>query len=136
MIRVYSPLTVEEETIVRKSVDVGYTVHRELGPGFKERIYEEAFCLELSLRGMSFERQKRIEVRYKQQSIPGQKVDLVVEGTVLIELKSVPRLRRIHKAQVISYLKTTGLRVGLLMNLNSEWFKTGIRRVVYTPGPR
>ncbi len=102
MLRVYSPLTVEEETIVRKSVDVGYTVHRELGPGFKERIYEEAFCLELSSRGMSFERQKRIEVRYKQQSIPGQKVDLIVEGTVLIELKSVPRLRRIHKAQVIS----------------------------------
>ena len=136
MLRVYSPLTVEEETIVRKSVDVGYTVHRELGPGFKERIYEEAFCLELSSRGMRFERQKRIEVRYKQQSIPGQKVDLIVEGTVLIELKSVPRLRRIHKAQVISYLKTTGLRVGLVMNFNSEWFKTGLRRVVYTPGSR
>ncbi len=97
---------------------------------------EEAFRLELSARGMSFERQKRIEVRYKHHTIPGQKVDLIVGSTVLIELKTVPRLRRIHKTQVVSYLRTTGLRVGLLMNFNSEWFKAGIRRVIYTPGPR
>jgi GxxExxY protein len=136
MLYVHSPLTAEEEAILRRAVDVGYTVHRELGPGFKEKIYEEAYCLELEARNIRFERQKRIDVRFKGKLIPGQKIDSLLEDTVLIELKAVPRLRRIHRAQLISYLKTTGLRAGLVINFNTEWFKTGVKRVIYTIGRR
>jgi GxxExxY protein len=118
------------EATVKQAVDVGYAVHRELGPGFRERIYEEAYCLELNERGLSFERQKRISVPYKRWTIPGQTIDLIVEGTVLIELKALPRLRGIHRAQVISYLKATGLQIGLVMNFNSELFKAGVKRVI------
>jgi iron complex transport system substrate-binding protein len=105
-------------------------VHRRLGPGFKEKIYHRVFCLELELRRLHFEREKRIEVRYKQWTIPGQTVDLIVEGIVLVEIKTVPRLRPIHRKQVLSYLKTMDLRIGLLMNFSAEVLKQGLRRVV------
>jgi GxxExxY protein len=130
MLRVPSTLSEEQEEIVRRTVDVGFAVHRELGPGFKESIYEEAFCLELDVRGMSFERQKPISVRYKQWMIPGQKLDLIVERAVIVELKAVPKLRRIHQAQILSYLRATRLRVGLLMNFSSELFRNGVKRVI------
>ena len=74
---------------------------------------------------------RQIMVKYREWEIPGQKLDLIVGGVVLIELKAVPRLRRIHRDQVISYLKTTGLRVGLLMNFNSSLFKWGLKRIAY-----
>jgi GxxExxY protein len=136
MLRVWSSLTPEEERVVTHAVDVGYHVHRELGPGFKERIYEEAYCLELNARGIRFERQKRIEVPYKQWLIPGHQIDLIVDGTVLVELKAVRKLRPIHRAQVVSYLKATRLRVGLVMNFNDEVFRGSVRRVVNTEVPR
>ena len=123
-------LSSEHEQIVTDTIACGMTVHRELGPGFKERIYERAFCLELESRGIKFETEKKIDVRYKKWSIPGQKVDLIVAEVVLVELKAIPKLKPLHTSQVISYLKTTGLRVGLLMNFNRRLFKEGLRRVV------
>jgi GxxExxY protein len=123
-------LSTEHEQIVTDTIACGITVHRELGPGFKERIYECAFCLELDTRGLKFESEKKVDVRYKDWLIPGQKVDLIVEGVVLIELKAVPKLKPLHTSQVISYLKTTNLRVGLLMNFNCRLFREGLRRVV------
>jgi len=125
-----SPLTEAEEGVVSSAIGCGISVHKELGPGFREFIYEEAYCLELAARQMRFERQKRIAVRFKDWLIPGQKIDLVVEGIVLVEIKAVPRLRPLHRQQVVSYLKTTGLRVGLLLNFNVPLLKAGIRRVV------
>ena len=130
MLRVKSPLTDAEEQLVTRVMDCAFTVHRALGPGFRERIYQRAFCLELDLQGLTFECEKPIEVRYKQWSIPGQKVDLVVAGVVLVELKAIPQLRLIHRKQVISYLKTMNLSVGLLMNFNSEVLKNGVQRIV------
>src|SRR5687768_11169201 len=130
MLRVSSPLTAEQEKTVTDAMDCGFTVHRVLGPGFKEKIYERAYCLELESRQMKFESEKRIDVRYKRWQIPGQRIDLIVEGIVLIEIKAVPRLRPIHRAQVLSYLKTTGLRVGRLMNFNSVVLKDGLQRIV------
>lgn len=123
-------LSPEDEAIVTKTIACGITVHRELGPGFKERIYERAFCLELESRGIKFESEKPVQVRYKTWRIPGQKIDLIVEGVVLVEIKAVSKLKGLHRSQVISYLKTTELRVGLLMNFNSNLFKDGLRRVV------
>jgi len=123
-------LSPEHERIVTSAIAGAITVHRELGPGFKERIYERAFALELEERGLKFESEKKIDVRYKQWLIPGQKVDLVVEGVVLIELKAIPRLKPLHTSQVISYLKTMDLRVGLLMNFNVRLFRDGLKRIV------
>lgn len=130
MLRVESSLPDDLEKLVTTLIDCGYTVHRTLGPGFRERIYECAFCLELDSRGIKFASQKPIEVRYKQWTIPGQTVDLVVADAVVVELKSVPRLRLVHRLQVLSYVRTLGLRIGLVMNFNVALFKDGVKRVV------
>jgi GxxExxY protein len=111
-------------------MDCAFTLHRSVGPGFREAFYATAFCLELVWRGLKFERDKRISVKYRHWEIPGHRVDLIVEGVVLVEIKSVPRLRPIHRAQVIAYLKATGLRVGLLINFNSVVLKDGFQRIV------
>ena len=130
MLRIKSPLPPEIEAVVTEVIDVGFTVYSELGPGFKEAIYQRAFCLELDARGIKYECEKRIEVKYKQWRIPGQKVDLIVAGVVLVELKAVPYLKRLHRRQVVSYLKTMDLQIGLLMNFNVTFFKTNIKRVI------
>ena len=130
MLRINSPLTEAEEQLVTTVMDCAFSIHRGLGPGFKEKIYQRAFCLELDSRGIPFESEKRIEVKYKHWRIPGQTIDLLVAGKVLVEIKAVPKLRSIHRKQVVSYLKTMDLRIGLLMNFNVEALKQGFRRVV------
>ena len=130
MLRVSSPLSPEAEAIVTETVDCAFTVHRILGPGFRELIYERALRLELDSRGIAFESEKWIDVKYRQWTIPGQRIDLIVRKVVIVEVKVAPKLRTLHEAQLRSYLKTTGIRVGLLINLNSEIFKGSIRRVV------
>ena len=130
MLRVSSPLTQEDEAIVARVIDSGLTVHRELGPGFKEIIYERAFRLELDSRVIKFESERTIEVKYRSWMIPGQRIDLIVEGVVLVEIKAQPRLKQIHELQALSYLKTTGLRVALLMNFNTPLLKNGLKRII------
>jgi GxxExxY protein len=133
MLRVSSPLTNEQEQIVESAMDAAFCVHRALGPGFKEIIYKRAYTLELDSRKLKFESEKKILVRYKDWEIPGQTVDLVVEGIVLVELKAVPKLRPIHRRQVVSYLQTTDLRVGLLINFNVGLLKHGFQRILNAP---
>ena len=130
MVKVKSRLPDAQEAIVYRVIGCGIEVHRELGPGFKERIYEEAFSFELNAAGLTFEREKPVTVKYKTCSIPGQKIDLVVEGLVLVEIKAVSRLKPIHRSQVVSYLRTTGLPVGLLMNFNTRRLKDSMDRIV------
>lgn len=125
-----SPLTATEEQVVTATIGCGIAVHRALGPGFKEIIYHRAYRLELESRGLGFESEKPILVRYREWLIPGQTLDLIVEGVVIVEIKAVPRLRPLHRHQVLSYLKTTGLRVGLLMNFNASLLKNGLERIV------
>ncbi len=86
--------------------------------------------LELEARRLRFETEKAIYVVYRDWNIPGQRVDLIVEGVVLVELKSVRRLRNIHRSQALSYLKTTQLRLGLLINFHVPLLRNGIRRVI------
>ena len=105
-------------------------VHRHLGPGFLENIYEEALCIELE--AIPFERQKEISVLYKGRPIGKHRVDLLVGQSLMVELKAIEALAEIHTAQVISYLKATGLTLGLLINFNISILKNGIQRVVYT----
>jgi GxxExxY protein len=135
MLNVRSELSPEEEAIVSEVIGCAIAVHRELGPGFKESIYHRAFRLELDSRQIPYESDKPILVKYRDWQIPGQKVDLIVAGIVLAELKVVPRLRPVHRHQVQSYLRPTNLPVGLLMNFNVTLLKDGLQRI--TPvGPR
>lgn len=117
-------------------------VHAQLGPGLLEGIYEECLCYELQLRGLKFRRQVHLPVFYKEVQMEiSYRLDLVVENEVIVELKSVDRLLPVHEAQVITYLKLTGLNTGLLLNFNVPALKSGIRRLTRktyptSPAPR
>ena len=106
-------------------------VHRTLGPGLLERAYEECLCEELRRRGLAFQRQLPLAISYKGRQLDcGFVVDLLVEEKVLLELKSVERVLPVHEAQLLTYLKLTGVRVGLLINFNTEKLVDGITRRV------
>ena len=107
-------------------------VHRQLGPGFLESVYEEALCVELTDREIFFERQREIGVLYKERPIGKHRIDLLVGQSLIVELKTVEALADIHKAQVISYLKATRLSLGLLINFNVPILRNGIQRLIYT----
>jgi GxxExxY protein len=105
-------------------------VHRELGPGFLKSVYEEALSQELTSRQIPYVRQAVINIHYKGSRVGEGKLDLLVDKRLIVELKSVEVLAAIHKAQVISYLKTTGLFLGLLINFNVPVLKDGVQRIV------
>jgi len=106
-------------------------IHRALGPGLLESAYEECLCYELSQAGMKFERQKPLPVNYKDVKLDcGYRLDLVVEEKVIIELKAVESLLPIHEAQLLTYLKLSGITLGLLINFNVAMLKQGIKRIV------
>ena len=109
-------------------------VHTELGPGLLESAYETCLCLELSERGLAFERQWRVPVCYKGAPVAvGYRVDLLVEDAVVVELKSVTELASIHEAQMLTYLKLSGRPLGLLINFNVRRLREGIRRMILSP---
>jgi GxxExxY protein len=108
-------------------------VHRELGPGLTEDMYEDALCHELDLRGIPYARQVQVPVIYKGKAIGKTRIDLIVDGQLVVELKSCESLNAVHRAQVITYLRVTGLHVGLLINFNVAILKDGIKRVLLTP---
>jgi GxxExxY protein len=126
----YDPIPAEDERIAHEVIGAAIEVHRLLGPGFLEKIYERALVHELSLRGIAVQPQKDILVPYKDILIPGQQLDILAGERVVLELKAVTELAPIHEAQLISYLKATGLRLGLLINFNVRVLKDGIKRLV------
>jgi GxxExxY protein len=128
--RLPSPLSTEAEIAMRETIGAAIAVHRALGPGFLESIYRKAMCLELDSRNVAYEVERPVRVTYRDIEIPGQRVDLIVEGLIVVELKSVIRIDDVHRAQLISYLRTTGLRGGLLINFRVQMLKQGLRRVV------
>jgi GxxExxY protein len=106
-------------------------IHRALGPGLLESAYEECLCHELSIAGISFERQKPLPVHYKNVKLDcGYRLDLVVDQKIIVELKAVENLMPIHEAQLLTYLKLSGLTLGLLINFNVAMLKQGIKRIV------
>jgi len=129
-VRISSPLSPEAELVMSQTIGSAIAVHRILGPGFIEKIYRKAMCIELEARNLAYEKERCIRVTYRGVEIPGQRVDLIVEGLIVVELKAVARLDDVHKTQLISYLKTTGLRGGLLINFRVPVLRDGIRRVV------
>jgi GxxExxY protein len=106
-------------------------VHKTLGPGLLESAYEECLCHELSLQGMSFERQKPLAVTYKEKLLDcGYRLDIVVEKKIILELKSCEKIEPIHKAQLLTYLRLSGINLGLILNFNVPVMRNGIARVV------
>jgi GxxExxY protein len=118
------------DALTRAIIGAAIEVHRHLGPGFLEGVYEEALVIELALRGIPFERQKPVPVSYKGHSVGEGRIDLLVAADLLVELKAVEALAPIHTAQVISYLKATRLHLGLLIYFNVPVLRAGIQRVV------
>lgn len=105
-------------------------VHRLLGPGFAESVYEEALCIELAERGIPFVRQAAIQVRYKSRLVGEGRLDLLVANVLIVELKVVEALAPVHTSQLLSYLKATGHPLGLLMNFNVPRLMQGVKRLV------
>lgn len=120
-----------EEEAAREIVDAAIVVHRELGPGLLESAYEQGLAYELVRRGPKVERQKVLPVTYQELQIDaGYRLDLLVQDRVVVELKAVEKLESIHEAQVLTYLKLSRCRIGLLLNFNVRLLKNGIRRLV------
>lgn len=117
------------DELTEKIVGAAIEVHRTLGPGLLESIYEEALCHELSLRHIPFQRQVNHDVTYKGQIIKGQRIDLIVGAQVVVEIKSVVTLPEVAMAQVLSYLKATDLSRALLINLGESRLVDGIKRI-------
>lgn len=122
----------EHDEIARQVIGAAIEVHKELGPGFLESVYEHAMEAEFELRGMIFRRQHVIGVEYKGLPVGEGKLDFLVQDAVVVELKAVEALAPVHTAQVISYLKATKLQLGLLINFNVPLLKAGIKRIVLT----
>jgi len=113
-----------------KIIGAAIEVHRALGPGLLESAYEKCLCYELNQRGLTFERQRSLPVIYKGQKIDcGYKLDVVVENTIILELKSCEEIEPIHKAQLLTYLKLSGFKLGLLLNFNVPFLREGIVRI-------
>ena len=125
--------TKEEEGMRRlteRIIGCAIEVHRELGPGLLEGTYEAALCIEFANAGLVFLQQHKIPVVYKGHLIGEYKPDLIVENAVVVEVKSVERFDRVFEAQVLTYLKVTGKRIGLLINFNSRLLRDGVKRFV------
>jgi GxxExxY protein len=116
--RLPSPLCREAETAMSRVIGWAIAVHRALGPGYLESIYKRAMCIALAKEGLSYECERAVDVVYEGFAIPGQRIDLIVEKSLVVELKAVKKFDEIHIAQLISYLKTTGHRGGLLINFH------------------
>jgi GxxExxY protein len=117
------------DILTQKTIGAAIEVHRTLGPGLLESIYEEAICHEFYLRGITYRRQVEIDVLYKGKVIKGQRIDILVEDEVIVEIKSLSKLPEVSTAQILSYLKATGLKRGLLINFGAKMLVDGIKRI-------
>ena len=124
------PIPAETELVAKQVVDAVFQVHSTLGPGLLESVYETCLCHELSKRSLSFRQQAILPIEYDGVTFDsGLRLDLEVEDCVVIELKAVESIAPIHSAQLLTYLKLTGNRLGLLVNFNTVLIKDGIKRV-------
>lgn len=120
----------EQDPLTERIIGCAIEVHRQLGPGLLEATYEEALCIELQDAKMAFKRQVPYPVLYKGRNIGEYRLDLIVQDAVVVEIKSVERFNSIFEAQVLTYLRVSGRRIGLLMNFNSRLLKEGIKRYI------
>jgi len=124
--------SIQADALARTVIGAAIEVHRVLGPGYLESVYEEAFSAELRLKGIAFDRQKVFSLDYKSQRVGEGRMDFLVQESLVVEIKAVERLLPIHRAQVMSYLKATGKNLGLLINFNERLLKAGIQRIIWS----
>ena len=121
----------DQYEIAKSVLDAAFRIHRELGPGLLESVYEAVLARELSRKGFTVVRQQSVTIRFEElQFDEGFRADLVINGLVIVELKSVEKLHPVHAKQLLTYLKLMGLKLGLLINFNEALLKDGIKRVV------
>lgn len=118
------------ENYAHQVIGAAIEVHRTLEPGFVESVYEQALAVEMTLRHLPFVQQYPVSISYKGRAVGDSRLDFLIGDCLIVELKAVESLLPIHKAQVISYLRTTGLTLGLLINFNVEILKNGIKRII------
>lgn len=122
----------ELNALATRVIGAGIEVHKQMGPGFLEAAYEEAFCIELEMQGIPFRRQVRMMMNYKGRQVGEGVIDLLINDKLIVELKAVAQLAPVHEAQLHAYLKMSGLKIGLLMNFNVAVLKDGLKRIVIT----
>jgi GxxExxY protein len=126
----------DRDLLTGKVIQLAIEVHRELGPGLLESTYEECLCYELSKAGLPFERQVPLPVTYKTVRLDcSYKLDIAVDGQLILKLKTVEKLLPIHDAQLLTYLKLSGMKRGLLLNFSAHLLKEGLKRVVLQYSP-
>jgi len=128
--RAASDLPDEINQAAEAIIGAAIEVHKHLGPGLLESVYERALVYELQQRGLTVQQQAAVSVSYKDITIAGQRLDLLVEPGVVVEIKAAERLIQAHEAQLVSYLRSTGHRLGLLINFGQQLLKHGIKRVI------
>ena len=127
----FKPIPLEVEAIGKKVLDAAYTVHTDLGPGLLESVYEACLVYELQKQGVNVENQVVVPVKYQDVFVEtGLRLDLWVEKSVIVELKAVETMHPLYEAQLLTYLKITGCRLGFLINFNVRRLKEGIKRMV------
>jgi len=120
----------QRDPLTDRIIGSAIEVHKWLGPGLLESVYESALCIELEERGLRFERQIAFPLKYRDRLIGEFRLDLIVEHAVVLELKSVERMDPVFDAQLLTYLRISGMKTGLLINFNSRLLKDGIKRLV------
>ncbi|MBT3168659.1 MAG: GxxExxY protein [Candidatus Cloacimonetes bacterium] len=128
---VYNSISQEIELIATEIVDAAFSVHSQLGAGLLEKIYETCFCYELEKRGLNFQKQVAVSIEYDGEKLKDAfRIDVLVEDKIICELKAVNEMNSIYDAQILTYLKLTGKRLGFLINFNVPLIKNGIKRVI------
>ena len=120
----------QDDPLTRKIIACAIEVHKRLGPGLLEKLYQESMAIEMELCGLKVEKNVKVAVEYRSKPIGEYFIDILVDDAVILELKSVERHDPIFEAQILSYMKLTGKKVGLLINFNSKMVKDGIKRFV------
>ena len=121
----------ENDELTSKIIGAAIEVHKKLGPGLLEKTYQECLCIELEDRGINYKREVYLPIRYNNREIKdAYRIDIIIENRVIVELKSVEKIDNVHKAQLLTYLKLTDKKIGLLINFNTNLLKNGIVRMI------
>ena len=123
---------IEFDALTAAVIGAAIEVHRELGPGYLESVYEDALSVEFELQRLAFERQRSFALTYKNKRVGDGRIDFLVDSCLVVEIKAVEKLLPIHKAQVMSYLKAVRCRIGLLINFNEKMLKSGVQRIIWS----
>ena len=118
------------EDLASRTITAAITVHRKLGPGFPESIYEKALCIELNDHDIPCQSQAPVTVKYKEQIVGQGRIDILIDNKLVVELKTTESLLPLHHAQVAAYLKAMNLPLGLLVNFNTTLLKDGLKRII------